>query len=302
MDFLMEEYNFDTTDFFCSNDCYTEFVSSCDEVDTYLAECEANYQEAATQIVLDGGSNIRQKLQYLNEQADEKESKGIKAIIEKFKQFVDNVITKIKEFFTKNKVKEAAKIVESNPELGKTKIDMPDPKAFEKYIKLRNKAVDNVIKKLHNKRMRVTAEEFDDMVETEFAKVEKIRRTLLSVGAGVLCSDITARLWNITGGILVQKKIVTDVAKTASQENITENDAIRAGNKALLTGIGGGLLGVAVPVGAGISTSTAVNKLLKKQAETVNIQNEYVMKACREINKTALKQRAMSSSRGQYTF
>lgn len=297
MDFLMEEYNFNTTNFFCSDDCYTEFVSNCDEVDTYLAECEANYQEAATQIVLDGGSNIRQRLQYLNEQADEKESKGIKAIIEKFKQFVDNVIAKIKEFFTKNKVKEAAKIVGSDPELGKTKIDMPDPKAFEKYIKLRNKAVDNVINKLHKKRMRVTAEEFDDMVETEFAKVEKIRRTLWSVGVGVMCERVATSLGQLIGTISISKKVMNDYADRVTQYNTKEyvslytHDAMRVNT--LATGAG---------LGAGISAGVVVNKLMKKQAETVNIQNEYVMRACREINKTALKRRAMSAPNGTYIF
>ena len=177
---------------------FNEFQSSLDDICEYFNECDTNYVECAETIILEGGPYVRQRLQYLNEQADEKEEKGINLIIQKFKEFIAKLAQKIRDLFTSMKFNIIEKTVNSDKKLQNLKCTIPNPKAFEKFIAMRRKASDNVVKKLKKRKMAVTKAEFDDMVDEEFKKLDKMRtnliRNTISISAGVLVGWISHRI------------------------------------------------------------------------------------------------------------
>lgn len=163
---------------------YNEFVDDLNYIDNYFEEVNTNYIESVETIILEGGPYVRQRLQYLNEQAEEKEKKGLAAVIQKFVDFIKKLTDKIKEIFMSEKAKKLKSQIEDDKKMKQMKVSVTDPKAFDKYIALRNQAADRVIAKLKRAGNKVTKKELDDMIDDEFRKIDAKRTAI--IGGAVL--------------------------------------------------------------------------------------------------------------------
>lgn len=170
---------------------YNEFVDDLNYIDNYFEEVNTNYIESVETIILEGGPYVRQRLQYLNEQAEEKEKKGLAAVIQKFVDFIKKLTDKIKEIFMSEKAKKLKSQIEDDKKMKQMKVSVTDPKAFDKYIALRNQAADRVIAKLKRAGNKVTKKELDDMIDDEFRKIDA-KRTAIIGGAVLIPIGILA--------------------------------------------------------------------------------------------------------------
>lgn len=183
---------------------YHEFGDFCNSVIQYSEDCAYNYNECVNIIISDAADlDFEERLQYLNEQAEEKNDKGFFAIVQKFSEFIQKIVAKIKEAFNNLRIATATKVINEDEELRKLRVTAPDPKKFDRFIKMRYKATDNVIKRLKRKKMCVTKNEFDDMIDQEFGKLYASRTSIIG---GAIAMGITAVLTYAT--YIVSKKVI----------------------------------------------------------------------------------------------
>lgn len=190
-----------------------EFEAFCNDVVEYSQECEYNYNECVNTIMESNDLYCEEKLAYLNEQAEEKQEKGIVAIVRKFTEFIQKILDKIKDAFDKCRIGAATKVINADDKLKQLRVTAPDPKKFDRFIQMRYRATDNVIKKLRRKKMCVTKAEFDAMIDQEFSKINSRKSAIVGGAITLGLTALSTWAWNV-----LSKKMIETTSKQYKEE------------------------------------------------------------------------------------
>lgn len=134
---------------------------------------------------------------------------AIQKIIESVKKFFNNLIAKIKSIFTKSNEDSVKRALKENPDVGKIKIDIENPKEIEALCGKRFILRAKVMKKY--KAGTLTEEEFEKMVEEHDALGKKMGVV------GIITVSVLAAAGLVFGGMHILKKTKNEGDSTVGE-------------------------------------------------------------------------------------
>ena len=207
MEYIIEQFDIDMRklDLYVEN-AENEYLFACEEASLYGDDEE---------LLMEAGESFGSKLKNF-----------FTSLIQKIRETIAKIIEKLKELFTRKKAEEVAKTIQSNPELAKQKVQIPDVKKIEDACGKRKLLVKSLIKKA--KAGKLTEDELDGAIE-KYDKYTKIAKgagvVVVTAGAAVgliLFSKRSSKINSDADDSEKDIKILKEVAETAAKEEIKE--------------------------------------------------------------------------------
>lgn len=144
------------------------YNESVQKVDRYLNRVYSEYAESVESGLYGG--------YYIEAEVESSSKKARKGLIQAFKEFVQNLCEKVKNFVTKKKLSQVEKIVAKDPSLAQYVIDdVTDPNIVKSIILEREKLCQKIVAEYARKGEEIDLDKIDDMVTKEqIASREKL--------------------------------------------------------------------------------------------------------------------------------
>ena len=195
MEYIIEQFNLDMRKL----DLYVENAEN-----EYLFACEeaSLYGDDEGILITEAEKNLGTKI-----------GNFFTNLIQKIHDTITKIIEKVREFFTKKKAEEVTKTIQSNPELAKEKVKIPDVKKIEDACGKRKLLVKSLIKKA--KAGKLTEDELDSAIE----KYDKYTKIAKGAGVVVVTAGAAVGLVAFTKYVNTRKKQRDDAKKNIQELN-----------------------------------------------------------------------------------
>ena len=196
MEYIIEQFNLDMRklDLYVEN-AENEYLFACEEASLYGDDED---------LLMEAGESFGSKLKNF-----------FTTLIEKIRTTIAKIIEKLKDLFTKKKAEEVVKTIQSNPELAKEKVKIPDVKKIEDACGKRRLLLKSLVKKAQAGKL--TEDELEKAIE-KYDKLTKIAKT-----AGI----ITVAAGSVVGLILLKNHVYKN--KNKSEDGITDIEILSKG-------------------------------------------------------------------------